>query len=87
MGGGIAVCPGATNTPIFSASTLSKMTNKEQKYFFKRLPKGHLIEVAEIAGVVHFLASSVSTVLHGAVIDASMGLGVRPGLMSEYRKI
>jgi hypothetical protein len=32
---------------------------------------------------VTFLASGYSTPLHGAVIDASMGLGVRPGLITE----
>lgn len=35
------------------------------------------------AALVHFLASPMSRVLHGAVLDASMGLGVRPGSMSE----
>jgi hypothetical protein len=30
-----------------------------------------------------FLASSYSTPLHGAVLDASMGLGVRPGMITE----
>ena len=79
-----AICPGATNTPMFEASTLSKMSASEKKDFLKRLPKGRLIEPEEIAGLVHFLASPAARVLHGAVIDASMGLGVRPGLMSEY---
>ena len=79
-----AICPGATNTPMFEASTLSKMSASEKKDFLKRLPKGRLIEPEEIAGLVHFLASPAARVLHDAVIDASMGLGVRPGLMSEY---
>ena len=79
-----AICPGATNTPMFQASTLSKMSAAEQEQFLQRLPKGRLIEPEEIAGIVHFLAGPAARVLHGAVIDASMGLGVRPGLMSEY---
>ena len=79
-----AICPGATNTPMFQASTLSKMSPDEQKDFLQRLPKGRLIEPEEIAGIVHFLAGPAARVLHGAVIDASMGLGVRPGLLSEY---
>jgi len=78
-----AICPGATNTPMFQASTLSKLTPAGLSGFLARLPKGRLIEPSEIAALVHFLASPGSRVLHGAVLDASMGLGVRPGLMSE----
>ncbi|CAK9781742.1 NAD(P)-binding protein [Cutaneotrichosporon oleaginosum] len=78
-----AVCPGATNTSMFQASTLDPMSLEERATFLKTLPKGRLIEPAEIAATVHFLAGSASTVLHGSVIDASMGLGVRPGIMSE----
>ncbi|WP_207102867.1 SDR family NAD(P)-dependent oxidoreductase [Paracoccus shandongensis] len=80
-----AICPGATNTPMFQASTLSKMSRKDLTAFLSRLPKGRLIEPSEIAALVHFLASPPSRVLHGAVLDASMGLGVRPGLMSEHK--
>lgn len=79
-----AICPGATDTPMFQASTLSKLSDTERKAFLARLPKGRLIEPEEIAALVHFLASPPSTVMHGAILDASMGLGVRPGLMSEY---
>lgn len=79
-----AVCPGATNTQMFHASTLSKLSPGELTTFLARLPKGRLIEPTEIAALVHFLASPQSRVLHGAVLDASMGLGSRPGLMSEH---
>lgn len=79
-----AICPGATNTPMFQASTLSKLSPEERNAFLARLPKGRLIEPAEIAAIVHFLASPGSRVLHGAVLDTSMGLGTRPGLMSEH---
>ena len=48
------------------------------------LPKGRLIAPEEIANLIVFLASEYSTPLHGAVIDASMGLGVRPGLITEH---
>lgn len=78
-----AICPGATDTPMFEASTLSKLSPDERTAFLARLPKGRLIAPAEIAALIHFLASPMSRVLHGAVLDASMGLGVRPGLMSE----
>ena len=78
-----AVCPGATNTPMFQASTLDRMNAAETAAFTAHLPKQRLIAPAEIANIVVFLASGYSTPLHGAVLDASMGLGVRPGLMTE----
>ena len=45
-------------------------------------PKGRLIHPQEVADVIVFLASSYSTVLHGAVLDLSMGLAVHPGLLT-----
>jgi NAD(P)-dependent dehydrogenase (short-subunit alcohol dehydrogenase family) len=78
-----AICPGATNTPMFQASTLNGMSADEQHEFTAALPKGRLIEPVDIANIVLFLASDYSTPMHGAVIDASMGLGVRPGLITE----
>ena len=48
-----------------------------------RLPKQRLIEPQEIAKLIAFLLTPHSRVLHGAVLDASMGLGGRPGLMTE----
>jgi NAD(P)-dependent dehydrogenase (short-subunit alcohol dehydrogenase family) len=79
-----AICPGATDTPMFQASTMDKLSAEERAAFLARLPKGRLIHPDEIAALVHFLAGPGSRVLHGAVLDASMGLGVRPGLMSEH---
>jgi NAD(P)-dependent dehydrogenase (short-subunit alcohol dehydrogenase family) len=78
-----AICPGATNTGMFQTSTLNPMTLEQRAEFIQSMPKGRLIEPEEIANIVVFLASGYSTPLHGAVIDASMGLGVRPGLISE----
>jgi len=78
-----AICPGATNTPMFQASTLNQMTADEQHEFVASLPKGRLIEPSDIASIVLFLASAYATPMHGAVIDASMGLGVRPGMITE----
>ncbi|MFU2512847.1 SDR family NAD(P)-dependent oxidoreductase [Pseudomonas aeruginosa] len=75
-----ALCPGATATPMFFASTLAAMEEQERCRYIASLPKGRLIEPSEIAHLILFLASSYSRPLHGAVIDASMGLGVRPGL-------
>ena len=51
--------------------------------FVARLPKQRLIEPQEIAKLIAFLLTPHSRVLHGAVLDASMGLGGRPGLMTE----
>jgi NAD(P)-dependent dehydrogenase (short-subunit alcohol dehydrogenase family) len=79
-----AICPGATDTPMFQASTINAMSEPERLSFVGRLPKGRLIDPSEIAAVVGFLASAHSQVLHGAVIDCSMGLGVRPGLITEH---
>lgn len=79
-----AICPGATNTPMLQASTLDKLNADERANFCAQLPKRRLIEPEEIASVVHFLATPVSSVMHGAIIDASMGLGTRPGLQTEF---
>ena len=79
-----AICPGATNTAMFQASTLNAMTPEQRDMFTAGLPKGRLIAPEEIANLIVFLASEYSTPLHGAVIDASMGLGVRPGLITEH---
>jgi NAD(P)-dependent dehydrogenase (short-subunit alcohol dehydrogenase family) len=79
-----AVCPGATNTPMFQKSTLEKMDELKLNSFLNHLPKKRMIEPQEIAAIIVFLASEYSTVLHGSIIDASMGLGVRPGLMTEF---
>ncbi|MEV6164311.1 SDR family oxidoreductase [Streptomyces sp. NPDC052052] len=78
-----AVCPGATNTGMFQSSTLDHLGADERRDFLYALPKHRLIEPEEVARVLLFLASAHSTVLHGAVIDASMGLGVRPGILTE----
>jgi NAD(P)-dependent dehydrogenase (short-subunit alcohol dehydrogenase family) len=78
----VAVCPGAVDTPMFRASTLNHMEDLERKRFVAGLPKGRLIEPEEIAEVLWWLSTDVSQVMHGAVIDASMGLGVHPGLIT-----
>jgi NAD(P)-dependent dehydrogenase (short-subunit alcohol dehydrogenase family) len=77
-----AVCPGATDTAMLRESTLDRLGEHEARRLVARLPKGRLIEPREIARVVAFLAAPASTVLHGAVIDASMGLAVHPGLVT-----
>lgn len=79
-----SICPGATNTAMFQKSTLNKMSKLKREEFLTRLPKRRLIEPIEIANIIVFLASEYSSVLNGAVIDASMGLGVRPGSLTEF---
>ncbi|MFT5196054.1 MAG: NAD(P)-dependent dehydrogenase (short-subunit alcohol dehydrogenase family) [Candidatus Promineifilaceae bacterium] len=80
-----AICPGATNTAMFQASSLNHLSSDERQAFEQSMPKKRLIDPAEIANIVIFLASGYSAPMHGAVIDASMGLGVRPGLATEYK--
>ena len=77
------ICPGATNTPMFSASTLQHLSEADQEKLISSLPKSRLIEPEEIAELGFFLASESGKILHGAVIDASMGLGVNPGLLQK----
>lgn len=77
-----AVCPGAVQTPMFEASTLAELDAEQRRRFLGRLPKGRLIQPEEIAGVLHWLSTDAARVLHGAVLDASLGLGVHPGLLT-----
>ncbi len=72
------VCPGATDTGMFQASTLDGMTAAERAAFEQRLPKGRLIAPEEIAALCAQLLAPESRVLHGATLDASSGLGVAP---------
>lgn len=90
-GGGIdfvCLCPGATLTDMFRASTLDKMEAKgpgELERFLKALPQGRLMLPEEVGEAVYWLCSSpAATMFHGAVIDASAGLAVRPGVLTEY---
>ena len=79
-----AICPGATHTKMFQESSLDHLSSGERQSFEQSMPKGRLIDPVEIANLVVFLSSGYSTPMHGAVIDASIGLGVRPGLATEY---
>ncbi|MGC0330725.1 NAD(P)-dependent dehydrogenase (short-subunit alcohol dehydrogenase family) [Streptomyces sp. SAI-170] len=78
----VAVCPGAVETPMFEASTLAGLTPERRAAVEAALPRGRLISPEEIAELVWWLAGTDSGVLHGAVIDASMGLGAHPGLLT-----
>jgi NAD(P)-dependent dehydrogenase (short-subunit alcohol dehydrogenase family) len=78
-----AVCPGATDTDMFQSSTLNKLTDEQREAFVADLPKKRLIHPDEIALICEYLAQEHSTVMHGAVIDASLGLGVSPGMIKK----
>jgi len=78
-----SICPGATDTGMFQASTLNSMTPAERAAFEKAQAKNRLIDPDEIAYWIELLLRPESTVLHGANIDASMGLASRPGLQTE----
>lgn len=81
-----AICPGATETPMFEASTLNVLDGAERNAFVTNLPKGRLIQSEEIAELALYLCSNAGRVLHGAVLDASLGLGVNPALVTSTRK-
>ena len=78
-----AVCPGATDTDMFQSSTLNKMNEDQREDFIAALPKKRLIHPGEIALICEYLSQDHSTILHGAVIDASLGLGVSPGMIRK----
>jgi NAD(P)-dependent dehydrogenase (short-subunit alcohol dehydrogenase family) len=78
------VCPGAVDTPMFRQSTLDQLPADQAKELVARLPRGRLVRPEEIAEVLWWLSGPAAAVLHGAVIDASMGLGVHPGLLTGW---
>jgi NAD(P)-dependent dehydrogenase (short-subunit alcohol dehydrogenase family) len=78
----MCVSPGATETNMFRESTLSKMEHVDK--FVDGMPKRRLIQPEDIAESVLWLSTApAARVFHGAVLDASMGLAVRPGLQTE----
>lgn len=78
-----AVCPGATDTDMFQSSTLNHLTDKQKEEFIACLPKKRLIDPNEIALICEFLTQDHAAVMHGAVIDASLGLGGSPGMIKK----
>jgi NAD(P)-dependent dehydrogenase (short-subunit alcohol dehydrogenase family) len=71
---------------MFRESTLDHLSPEEREAFISLLPRKRLIEPEEIAALILFLCSPATVVCRGALIDASLGLGVRPGLISEKSK-
>jgi NAD(P)-dependent dehydrogenase (short-subunit alcohol dehydrogenase family) len=80
-----AVCPGAVETDMFRASTLTKLPEEQRDALTSALPERRLIRPEEIAEIVWWLSTDHARALSGAVIDASMGLGVHPGLLTAHR--
>lgn len=77
-----AVCPGATETDMFNASTLSQFDEQQRAAFIQSLPKQSLLKPQQIADLCLYLCSESATALHGAVIDSSNGLGVNPAAIA-----
>jgi NAD(P)-dependent dehydrogenase (short-subunit alcohol dehydrogenase family) len=77
------ICPGATDTPMFGSSTLDHLDEDERKKLISALPGGRLVRPQEIAQIALFLSGDSSDALHGAVLDASLGLGVNPGALNK----
>lgn len=75
-----AICPGAVETDMLGASVLQRLGPAARAAFEARLPKRRLIRPEEIARAVRWLCTDDAVVLHGAVLDASFGLGLAPGL-------
>jgi NAD(P)-dependent dehydrogenase (short-subunit alcohol dehydrogenase family) len=78
-----ALCPGAVETPMLQASMLGALSPGQRKEMEAALPRARLIQPEEIAELVWWLCHDKASVLHGAVIDASMGLGAHPGLITR----
>lgn len=78
----MCLSPGATETDMFRQSTLSKVSDPQR--FIESMPKRKLIDPNDIATSVLWLTTQCPKGLfHGANLDASMGLAVRPGLQTE----
>lgn len=79
-----AVCPGATDTPMLRASTLDDLDANGYESLMNRLPDRRLIDPREIAELCYLLCSTeAARLLRGSVIDASLGLGGNPGLITH----
>lgn len=77
------ISPGAIETPMFYSSTLKDMSVEERKAFDAVQAKKRLIQPEEIALLISELMRDESTLMNGTNIDATMGLGVRPGIQTE----
>lgn len=76
------ICPGAVETPMLRASLLDDLTAHQYDELRGRLPGNRLIQPEEIGELAWWLAGDHSSTLRGAILDASLGLGVHPGLLT-----
>jgi NAD(P)-dependent dehydrogenase (short-subunit alcohol dehydrogenase family) len=77
------LCPGATDTPMFAASTLSGLDGEGRRKLVDSLPGRRLIQPTEIARLAVWLCTEEARVLRGAVLDAPLGLGAHPGILAS----
>jgi NAD(P)-dependent dehydrogenase (short-subunit alcohol dehydrogenase family) len=77
------ICPGAVDTPMFRQSSIDHLSDDERKSLMEQLPGARMIEPGEIAELILFLCTPEAEILRGAVLDASLGLGVHPGLLDR----
>ena len=70
---------------MLEASTLSRLDPDARKALIDSLPGRRLIDPAEVAKLAVWLCTDEARVLRGAVLDASLGLGVCPGLLAGSR--
>lgn len=76
------ICPGATDTPMFEASTLDSLDEEARAGLVDSLPDRRLIDPDEIAKLAVWLCTEEARTLRGSVLDASLGLGVNPAISS-----
>ena len=79
------VSPGSMETGMFYASTLKHMTPEVRRQFEQHQAKNRLIQPREVAYWLCQLLKDESTLLHGVNLDATMGLGSRPGIQTEFQ--
>lgn len=80
-----ALCPGSVNSAMSEASILSQFkTDEARQGFIDGQAKKRLGDPNVYAYWIYQLLQEESTLLHGANIDASFGLGVRPGIVTEH---
>ncbi|MGH3913162.1 MAG: SDR family NAD(P)-dependent oxidoreductase [Pseudonocardiaceae bacterium] len=82
--GVFAICPGVVARPSAEESALAQLPAPRRHELEARLPWGRSIEPAEIAELVWWLTTEAAAMLHGTVLDASVGLGGHPGLLTGW---
>lgn len=80
-----ALCPGSVDSEMSRASIMSQFkTDEEKEAFISSQAKRRLGQPEEYAYWINALLDEKSVLLHGANIDISAGLGVRPGILTEH---